>query len=466
MQITLNKQVENLFPELLESLRGLIRIKSVENLGENGLPFGQGVHDCLIYSLDLAKKLGFRAVNVDNMCGYLEAGPADAEEMIAVLAHLDVVPEGDGWLYPAYSATIADGKLYGRGSIDNKGPLVAAMYALKAIDMLELPLKRRVRIIFGLNEETGSLGIKHYVTKGEELPVMGFTPDAEYPIINGEKGIVTGHYLRTFTDGSADALISVDGGIAANVVPDLATAVFSSDRLAPEALDKLRSLKLDGIEICEDESAHTITVKAAGKNAHGSRPEDGINAIGKLFIGLDKLLLTGKFGAFTHFMAAKLGLHTRGRELLIAMCDEISGDLTLNLGTIKGDGQNGISFSLNIRYPVTRRFDEFKNTLECELIKAGVRQESLAHKEGIYMPPSAELIKKLSRVYEEQTGEETKLISIGGGTYAKSMPNIVAFGPLFPGDDMVEHKPNEFITLDKLRKNAQIIAAAIYELAK
>ncbi len=462
--MTLNQQVESLFPELLTSLQGLIKIKSVENLGENGLPFGQGVHDCLLYSLELSKKLGFEAVNVDNMCGYLEAGPSDAKEMIAVLAHLDVVPEGDGWLYPPYSATIADGKLYGRGSIDNKGPLVAAMYAMKAISMLGLPLKRRVRIIFGLNEETGSLGIKHYVDKGEELPVMGFTPDAEYPIINGEKGIFTGKYLRKFTDGSADALVSIDGGIASNVVPDIAIATFTADKLDSEAAKKLRALKFDGISI--EENGDRLIVKATGKNAHGSRPEDGVNAIGKLFIALDTLLLPGEFGAFTHFMAHKLGLHTRGRELLIAMCDEISGDLTLNLGTISGNGADGVTFAINIRYPVTRRLEEFKQTLDCELIKAGAKEVSVAHKKGIYMPPSAELIKKLSRVYEEQTGEKTELISIGGGTYAKAMPNIVAFGPLFPGDDMVEHKPDEHITLDKLRKNAQIIAAAIYELAK
>ena len=182
-----NRELDALESELIASLQEVIRIKSVgEDGGEH--PFGDGPHACLEACLALGKKLGFRTASVDDMAGYVEYGEGD--EMIAVLGHLDVVPEGDGWNYPPYGAVIDNGRMYGRGTVDDKGPTIAAFYALKAIKDAGVPLSRRIRIIFGLDEERGSRCIKHYVQKGEELPVMGFTPDGEYPIIYAEKGIL------------------------------------------------------------------------------------------------------------------------------------------------------------------------------------------------------------------------------------------------------------------------------------
>lgn len=433
--------------ELIESLQELIRIRSVgEEAGAH--PFGDGPHACLMACLALGERLGFRTASVDDMAGYVEYG--SGEEMVAVLGHLDVVPEGDGWNYPPYGAVIDNGRLYGRGAVDDKGPTVAALYALRAIADSGVALSRRIRVIFGLNEEKGSLCIKHYVNKGEELPVMGFTPDGEYPIINGEKGIVTATFARRLSADGAKRIAAFSAGIAANVVPEFATAELT---FAPEG------------KLPEKVSATGTRVEARGVNAHGSTPELGENAIGRLLLALDGLGLSGDHGEAVHFLAEHIGMETRGKSLGIALSDDISGDLTLNFGVAKLEGDT-LSVTINIRYPVTRKLEEFYPALVAKMAEGGFTETSLAHKQALYMPPESELIRCLSKVYEEQTGEPARLISMGGGTYAKAMPNTVAFGPIFPGDEAVEHKPNEYIELSKLMKNAKIIAAAMYEMAK
>ena len=433
--------------ELIESLQELIRIRSVgEEAGAH--PFGDGPHACLMACLALGERLGFRTASVDDMAGYVEYG--SGEEMVAVLGHLDVVPEGDGWNYPPYGAVIDNGRLYGRGAVDDKGPTVAALYALRAIADSGVALSRRIRVIFGLNEEKGSLCIKHYVNKGEELPVMGFTPDGEYPIINGEKGIVTATFVRRLSADGEKRIAAFSAGIAANVVPEFATAELT---FAPEG------------KLPEKVSATGTRVEARGVNAHGSTPELGENAIGRLLLALDGLGLSGDHGEAVHFLAEHIGMETRGKSLGIALSDDISGDLTLNFGVAKLEGDT-LSVTINIRYPVTRKLEEFYPALVAKMAEGGFTETSLAHKQALYMPPESELIRCLSKVYEEQTGEPARLISMGGGTYAKAMPNTVAFGPIFPGDEAVEHKPNEYIELSKLMKNAKIIAAAMYEMAK
>ena len=433
--------------ELIESLQELIRIRSVgEEAGAH--PFGDGPHAGLMACLALGERLGFRTASVDDMAGYVEYG--SGEEMVAVLGHLDVVPEGDGWNYPPYGAVIDNGRLYGRGAVDDKGPTVAALYALRAIADSGVALSRRIRVIFGLNEEKGSLCIKHYVNKGEELPVMGFTPDGEYPIINGEKGIVTATFVRRLSADGAKRIAAFSAGIAANVVPEFATAELT---FAPEG------------KLPEKVSATGTRVEARGVNAHGSTPELGENAIGRLLLALDGLGLSGDHGEAVHFLAEHIGMETRGKSLGIALSDDISGDLTLNFGVAKLEGDT-LSVTINIRYPVTRKLEEFYPALVAKMAEGGFTETSLAHKQALYMPPESELIRCLSKVYEEQTGEPAQLISMGGGTYAKAMPNTVAFGPIFPGDEAVEHKPNEYIELSKLMKNAKIIAAAMYEMAK
>jgi succinyl-diaminopimelate desuccinylase len=455
----LDEKIINMKEEIIQSVQECVRIKSAEDSPKEGMPFGEGVHKALLYCLDLSEALGFETVNVDNMIGYAEYGTGD--EMIAVLGHLDVVPEGDGWTYPPYGAEIHNGKIYGRGTTDDKGPLIGALYALKAIKELNIPLRRRIRVFFGLNEETGSKCVKYYVDKGGKMPVCGFTPDAEYPIINGEKGIVTCKYKRKITQYGNMLLKSINGGIAANVVPDYAEAAISMPKSKINLIKKLAE-EAEGIEIEEKESL--IIIKASGISAHGSTPEKGKNAISHLMLFLGKLDFAGDVKEFIDFFNKYIGLDLNGKSMEIYSEDDISGKLILNLGTIIGD-YNEINIEINLRYPVTKNYEEFIDVFKEKLGRGKLEEVYLRHKKSLYVSPDTEFIKKLQKVYEEKVGDEAELISIGGGTYAKAMDNVVAFGPVFKGEPMVEHKPDEYIKIDSLIKNVQIMAAAIYELA-
>lgn len=457
--MTMDEKIIELKEEIIEGVQKCVGIKSVEEKPKDNMPFGEGVQKALEYSLELSENLGFKTVNLDNMIGYAEYG--EGNEMIAVLGHLDVVPEGNGWTYPPYGGEIHDGKIYGRGTTDDKGPIIGALYALKAIKDLNLPLKKRVRIIFGLNEETGSKCVKHYIAKGGEMPSAGFTPDAEYPIINGEKGIVTSSYNRSLNQEGQCILKSIKGGIAPNVVPEYAEAKI---KVPTAMINKVKNLAEGVAEIGIEEKEGLLLIKCFGISAHGSRPEEGKNAISHLLLFLGKLNFIGDVKEFVDFMNKNIGLDTKGRELGIYLQDEMSGEFVFNLGMLVAN-EKEVNISINMRYPVTKKYEDFKDIFENRMTQGKMKEVSTRHKKSLYVSPDSMFIKQLQKVYEEKVGEKAELISIGGGTYAKNMDNIVAFGPIFKGQPMVEHKPDEYIEIDSLIKNVQIMAAAIYELA-
>jgi len=460
----LDEKILTMKDEIVASVQVALKIKSVGEDKKDGMPFGEGIQKALEQCLELSETLGFKTVNLDNMIGYAEYGEGD--EMVAVLGHLDVVPEGGGWTYPPYAAEIHDGKIYGRGATDDKGPTIGALYALKAIKDLRLPLKRRVQIMFGLNEETGSKCIAHYVAKGGEIPVAGFTPDAEYPIINGEKGIVTCKYRRAFTQAKKLRLKSISGGIAVNVVPDYAEALLIIPESRAEEINvkAKNSDRISTKKISDERNENTVVIKASGVSAHGSTPEKGVNAISILLEFLHSLNFSGDLGGFLDFTHNCIALDVNGEKLGIYSEDEISGKFVFNLGVINGD-ENGISIEINMRYPVTHTYEEFIDIFKTKMNSGKMEEVYLHHKKSLYVSPETPFIKKLQKVYEEKTGDKADLLSIGGGTYAKSLDNVVAFGPIFRGQPMVEHKPDEYIKIDDLIKNVQIMAAAIYELA-
>lgn len=443
---------------LLKSLQESVRIRSVQDPAVEGCPFGRGVRSCLDHALQTARQCGFSATNLDHQMGWCEYG--SGEEMVAVLGHLDVVPEGEGWSFDPFGGEIRDGKIFGRGTMDDKGPTLAALYALKALRETGLPLSRRIRLLFGTNEETGSADMKYYLSHGGEVPVMGFTPDGEYPVINGEKGIVNVMFRKSYTQSGPMRLLHLAGGSAPNVVPAYASAKFAcSAELAGQfAQHSDEKVRFTPTEI-------GLKVEAFGESAHGSTPEQGENAIGRLMAALTQLPLDSELADTVQFLAEKIGIETDGRSLGIALADDISGGLTLNLGTAEGN-ETALSVCINYRYPVTKQFEDCAPVLQKAFEEAGFTMTAQVHKHSVYVPEDSELIQVLLRVYAGQTGLPARPKSIGGGTYAKFMPNIVAFGPVFPGDEVREHKPDEFIEIDKLMKNAQIFAEAMYQLAK
>ena len=458
--MTLKEAVELQKEPLLQSLAESIRIRSVQEPPADGAPYGPNVRKCLDHALAVSKGLGFRTTDLDHQMGWCEFGEGD--EMIAVLGHLDVVPEGEGWTFDPFGGEIRDGKIFGRGSMDDKGPTMAALYAMAALRDSGLPLKRRIRILFGTNEETGSNDMKYYKSHGGELPVMGFTPDGEYPVSNGEKGIINVNYEADYTQTGDVRLTKISGGSAPNVVPASARAeITCPDDMKPQ----LMVLAAGCDRITCTETADGFEILATGVSAHGAFPELGINAIGLLMDALGTLPLDEPLLGFVHFLSDHVGLESDGTSLGIALSDEPSGKLTFNLGTIQGD-ETSFLIRINYRYPVTFTYDDCAPICDAAFLNAGFLKVNETHKACLYLPEDCELVQTLLHVYADETGLPAIPKSIGGGTYAKAIPNVVAFGPIFPGDEVREHKPDEFMEIDRLMENVHIFAEALYRLAR
>ena len=455
MDKKLNEAVAALRPQMVAALQRLVRRRSVEADPLPGKPFGEEVDACFAEALTLCHELGFETTDMDRYIGWCEIGTGD--EMVAVLGHLDVVPEGEGWHHPPYAAEIEDGRLYGRGSIDDKGPVVASLFALKAIRDLGIPLNRRVRLLFGLNEETNDRDVLYYKAHGGEIPVLGFTPDGEYPLINGEKGILNGTYTRTLHQTGDYILTRFEGGEASNISPAYAVAEVKcpAEAASKIAAEKVTVTPIDG----------GIRVEAEGVAVHGSTPELGENAIGRLAMALAQLPFTGETGECLAFVSERLGMETHGESLGLAMRDGISGDLTMNVGVASFENE-ALSLTFSVRYPVTLPYELVYPRLKRGFTLGGFTETEMTHAAALYIPKDSELIRRLLGVYEAETGEKAEPKCIGGGTYAKSMPNIVAFGPIFPGDEVREHKPDEYMETRRVMQNAEIIASAMKALAE
>ena len=455
--MSLNELVMNRKDALLRCLQENLQIPSVEGAPAPDAPYGIAVRDSLNHVLKTAAELGFKTCNVDGHVGWCEYG--EGEEMVAVLGHLDVVPAGDGWSFDPWGGEIRDDRIFGRGTMDDKGPSIAAIFALDALRESRLPLRRRIRLIFGCNEETGAQDVKYYLEHGGEIPVMGFTPDAEFPIINGEKGIINAYCSRSFTQSGDLKIVSIQGGTASNVVPAYAKAELSCPA---EMAASIANTVADKVTFTLTDSG--VLVEAEGENAHGSTPWLGENAIGRMVLALNQLPFEGEAKEILTFLSEKLGMDTVGKAAGVHLWDEPSGDLSLNWGVLKSDA-SAMELVINYRYPVTYSYEDCAPAFQALFENNGfaVRQ---VHKEKLYIPADSPLVTTLLKVYKDHTDIDGKPICIGGGTYAKCLPNILAFGPIFPGDEVREHKPDEFMEIPKLMKNAQIIASAMYEMAK
>jgi len=380
--------------------------------------------------------------------------------MVAVLGHLDVVPAGDGWSFDPWGGEIKNDRIFGRGTMDDKGPSIAALYALAALRDSGMPIQKRIRLLFGCNEETGSQDMKYYLANGGEVPAMGFTPDAEYPVINGEKGIINVTFTRNFIQSGPLKLRAFQGGTAPNVVPDAARAEIEC---STDMAERIAGLSVPKISFTLTD--YGILAQSEGVSAHGSTPWQGENAIGRLVKALNQLPFEGEMQLILQFLSRKLGMETDGKSAGIYLYDDVSGPLSLNWGTLNADSTS-LSMIINYRYPVTYQYEDCAPAFMKLFQDAGFAVAHELHKAKLYVPADNPLIQKLLKVYKDFTGIDGKPICIGGGTYAKMLPNIVAFGPIFPGDEVREHKPDEFIEIPKLMKNAQMIAAAMYEMAK
>lgn len=459
--------VESYKDDIVKSTQEIVRIKSVEGEAKPKMPFGEGAYKALEYALNLSKEMGFETKNLDGYAGYAEFG--EGEETVGILVHLDVVPEGDGWIYPPYSSEIHDDKIYGRGTIDDKGPAVATLYAMKAIKESNVPLNKKVRIIFGTNEETG-WGCMKYYFKHEQAPEMAFTPDADFPVIHGEKGIIAFDLVKKIEKHSCGdiAIKSIKGGNAVNMVPDNCEVVLDVKNVE-ELEEKLNEfVKKTGYNISIIKENNEVKIKAKGVSAHGSTPEKGENAISYMMLFLGEIIdCDCDICDFIKMYNEKIALKHHGENIGCGFDDDVSGKLNFNPGVIKTTNDE-IVLSINIRYPIKSSAKAVYDGIRNELKGTGIVViEDNDEMKPLYVPKDNELVQKLMKVYREETGDnDSEPIAIGGGTYARSMDNAVAFGPIFPGQIELAHQKDEFISIDHLMRLARMYAKAIYELSK
>ena len=454
MDAKLNAIIESMHDEMIDTLQKWIRVPSVKGEAAPGAPFGKEVRSMLDMALADCEQMGFKTQNFDGYIAHADLGEGSDEDALAILAHLDVVPEGDGWKYPPYGAVIENGRMYGRGTSDDKGPAVAALYAMKAVKDVGIPLRRKVRLILGCDEESGWEDIAHY-NKVATMPRMGFSPDASYPIISVDVGICR-LVLHGVLSAGGVLVVAFNNGERPNVIPGRASALVAGDA-ATVAQAEAAAKKLDiPAEVQLTDKGVSITV--TGISGHAAYPETARNANGEMLLLLRELGVQGDL----RLLADKIGLDYKGEGLEISVSDGISGYLTCNLGIIRA-GEGGVYATLDIRYPVMTNPDMIIKNVSASL--PGMRVEAMEVKEPHHVPAGSELVQNLLDAYHEVTGYERKCLYTGGGTYARSLQEGVAFGASFPQDEDLAHQANEYADIEGLYKNIKIFALAIVKLA-
>lgn len=461
----LNRCIEKNADMMVQSLSEIVRIPSLFAEPQEGAPYGVESRRALQYAMDLGRKLGFETVvNVDDRVCYIEYGTGS--KVIGVFAHLDIVPEGEGWTYPPYGGEIHNNRVYGRGTVDNKGPFIASLYALYAIKELGLPLgDYRIRVVGGTNEERGMDDMRCYVDKCG-APDAGFTPDGLYPMSFTERLINYYTMSYAFTEPTQGVrVLSLNGGKILNMVPDKANAVL-------EAADEAGAQKLaaaaeaytvaSGRKLYATVEGRRVTLNAKGLCAHSCTPFNGENAIVTILMFLQAQKLGGSLGKFLDFFAEKIGLTTDGSLLGMAREDEC-GKLTFSLSKMDLD-EKGLSWIVNIRLPYTYK-DQVSDDFRAQVEPAGNRIENLDVHGSYLFPLDHPMILKLRKVYEEMTGKDSTP-GHEGGTYAKVVPNIVPFGSIFPGTPDLCHRPDECIEINEYILDAQLFGNAMYALTQ
>lgn len=422
---------EDHMAEILSDLNEIISIESVADENAQPQPFGEGSAKALAWGENFMKKIGMETRNFENYAvrgDFYESG----EPELGILAHLDTVPASDGWSFPPFKLTEKDGVLYGRGTIDDKGPAVAALWAAKAVRELSVPVKN-FRIIFGGNEENGCKDMEYYQSC-EKFPKNVFTPDGSFPVLNCEKGMVHLTFSAPFEDND---ICEIKGGTVINAVPDVCRVKYSDGRNA----------------------------EYRGKASHGSRPENGDNAVTK-FLGEyvkdggkngknDKLCGLAELFPYGDFCGKACGM---------GFSDDVSGEMTCVL-TLLSVENGKLSGGIDIRFPIDRTYGEISGIITDKLAQAGFTVDECEGMEPHYVDEKSDFVQKLLAVYERVKGENGYCIAEGGITYVHNTEGAVAFGAEFPEENNNMHGDDEHITMETFRYNLNMYANAIAEIA-
>lgn len=447
--------------QMIKMLSELIAIPSVLGEPQPNMPYGRNTFKALMYMLDQAERLDLESYNLFGHTGYAKYG--SGKDVVAVLSHLDVVPAGDGWSSDPFKAEIRDGRIYGRGAVDNKCAAVASLFALHALKENCIQLRKEVRVIFGCNEESEWTDIDFYKEKEGE-PDYVFTPDANFPIINREKGAL--HAVLTcpaqITESGMNVL-EIDSGTRPNIVPCEATCVLSADI---ELVNRILDIHAAGlpVKITAEKCDKGTRINVEGKPAHGAHPEQGINALAYLVTMLSNLPLEKNTTSdMIYALGEKIGTDYRGNGLGIAAKDDVMGELSVNLGSLHM--QDGVmKAQIDIRYPICMPTETLKKAVCDGFAKYGVEVVPIMDRPPHMVSEDSELVTKLKVAYEEVMGEPAACLCSSGATYARAFKNGVAFGPVPIDRPSTEHGADEYIEVEDFIKLAEAIANAIVHI--
>lgn len=427
----IDRKIEELKSEIEKDFAQLISFKSVKSEPIPNFPFGKGIGLCLEEALQIGKRLGFETKNIDGYAGILSLGENDSDEYIGIFGHLDVVPEGSGWDSNPYELTKKDGRFYGRGVLDNKGPLLSTIYATKILKDLGVEFTKNIKIVMGTDEESGMSDIPYFLSK-ENAPTMGFTPDCKFPVVYGENGVLRLKVVYEKEESFSSELEKVEGEFSRASIPDYAKLILKNSA--------------------------NLEIVGSGKRAPANNPYLGENAIINALknipteilekldfkIGVEEILkyLTDVYGV-------ELGVNYKNKE---------TGEVLVSFYNLQVV-ENKMEVFLSIRYPVDCDGDKIVETLK-EKMSGEVTVE--AHMAKVVFDKKLKMIEAMSKGYLEVTGLDSEPVTTTGGTYARKVPNIVAFGPSFPGEKGIAHNKNEYMDVDSFYKLIKIYALSIY----
>lgn len=457
----IREYIEKNTAEMVRRLSELAAIPGVfEDAPSKGAPFGKNIQKALEYVLDMGQQMGFQVKNYDGYAGEITAGKGS--RMIGILCHTDVVSAGEGWNTEPFEPVEKDGKLYGRGTSDDKGPLVAALFAMKYLaDNQLIPEDTSLRMIVGTDEEESWQCIRYYLEHAKALPQVSIVPDANFPLLYCEKGLLDFDLssVEAVNERAEIQLVELKGGRSRNIVPDEASCLLKCEN--PE-------MAAESIEFPEQVSAEItdgfLKLSARGISTHCMSPEKGFNAVSCLLETLGQFGEKLSHASYMERFHQAVGMDYDGARLGCAMEDP-AGVLTFNVGTVNMDENGRILLQCNIRYPASVEYSDIRELLEKQLKKYEFLYKEVDHLAPVYHKKDSALIQCLMAAYQEVTGDmDTEPMAIGGATYARALPNAVAFGPLFPYEEELAHEANEFLSIDSFQKMTEIFVKALHKL--
>lgn len=463
MDKKIDEYIDSRRESFVSDLERLVNIRSVRAEASDGKPFGEGCARVMGEAEKILSEHGYSCENFDNYALEADLG---ANPDVMLLAHLDVVPEGEGWTRKPYEMSVEGSFCYGRGTTDDKGAALACLYAMDALKSVYGEPSTGARLVLGSGEETGSEDMDYYFSKRSVLPYT-LSPDADYPVINLEKGRFA-PVFRKNTEDEESFILSIDGGDTSNIVPGKAYATvtgFTKEQLDGTFAD---ASALTGAEFTYTLDSGICRITCAGTSAHAACPENGNNANTALIEALVRLPSKKQDGIVRTLSGlAKYFPHgdTSGRGAGVDMEDGQSGALTLNLGILSYDG-NCLRAGLDLRCPLCACEENVRDVIAAKIRRLGFEFEGDPQMRPVhYVSPDSPVVKAALDVYEEYTGEKGECLAIGGGTYVHDIEGGIAFGIEFPGHDYRIHGADEFADIDELLLTAKMYASIIKNLA-